>query len=1114
MSHPLSRRGRRLLPAALAALVVATAAPAVLAAPAHADDASPVFLTQPADVQAVDGQSASFAVTYVAGIFVTSRQWFRDTTDDGVQNGVAIAGATTDAYTLTAGTADDGARFYVRVQALVDGKLPTVYSRSALLSVGTDPIVVTEPPADQAVQAYQRARFSVAVEGSSPRTYQWQRSAGDGWADLAGATGTSYAFKTAPADNGARFRVVVDNPYGEPVPSAAATVTVHAPTGTATPVDDASLAWSVNNIYQGGNPAGTGCSFFSATRGTDFVAQKDDVRIVHADADGGYVNVTDASKCLPDNGGTVLDQLVLLTGGDGVANPVTGEAHVAWTGAVTLNAYGGLLPWHLVDPELTVAADGTGTLTATAGGLGATMEDPDDTHAIPDREVTVATFGEVELTEHGVAIAPDYSGVDYYPLLDDGTRATTSAIPAATKATTPSWGSWPESFVDFQYETGLSTYWHTSGLSADPDKSPHPIAVTYDGAPAVRELPAISTNPAVAGDLPLINGRTAVVHAEIDDADTLQWQRLGGTTWTDVAGATTGDLTIDPVATSWNGASVRLLATNDQGGRFSASLRITTANYVAPAFTQQPVAADVVADTLLDVAFTAVATPALDLSTMSVEIARGGPADEQWAPADVTVSAASTTEVRIDRVPEDYDGARLRIVVSSIEGERAVSAPFAVTVHPNLGRPQIVALPGASIDPAGGQTLTLMGANFFVPDRPTPDTTYALDVGLFAATDWPPTGDTNPREHWLATSSGSSNGQLFHNTLVGNGGTFTITLEVPTGTLADGASYGIGTFLRHLDIPSGVNTYTNRDQDSWTPLAVGSQVAPSVTTDPVDVATTAPALTRDVAFEVAVTGSPEPTVAWQTRRPGGVWQDSTVTGARAELPVTAADDGLQVRAVATGSGVAVSRVATLRLTDRPTTTVLEASATSQTYATGPAGQVRLTATVSDDEAAIGTGSVRFTDGASDLGVVDVVDGRATLTLARTLGVGSHRVVATYVPAAGSRMAGSTSPTTVVTVRRAPVVLGVTLTTTRVSGVRTLVVHVRATASGVVPAGPVRITVRKPSGRVVTRAVVLRDGVATLRVPAAVAGGYQARTRLAAGSVTGAAIGRVVTRRLG
>lgn len=1113
--HPLSlrgtrptgpRRGRR-LPAAFAVLIAATAGPAVLAAPVHAADASPVFASQPADVQAADGQAVSFAVTYQAGIFVASRQWFRDTTDDGVQNGVAISGATTDGYQLTATDADDGARFYVRVQALVGNTFPTVYSRSALLSVGTDPVVVTEPPVDQTVQAYQRVRLSVAVEGSSPLTYQWQRAAGEGWDDVAGATGTSYSFKTAPADDGARFRVVVDNPYGEPAASAVATLTVHAPSGTATAVDDASLAWSVNNIYQGGNPAGTGCSFFSAARGTEFVAEKDDVRIVHADGAGGYANVTDASKCLPDSGGTALDQLMLLTGGDGVANPVTGEGHVAWTGSITLNAYGGLLPWHLSDPELTVAADGTGTLTATAGGLGATQQDPDDTHPIPDREVTVATFGEVELTAHGVAIAPDYGGVDYFALLADGTRSTVSAIPAATKVNTPSWGSWPESFVDFQYETGLSTYWHTSGLSADPDKSPHPIAVTYDGAPVVRELPAIVANPSVDGGFPLINGRAATVHAEIDDADTLQWQRLSGTTWTDVAGATTGDLAIDPIDSSWNGASVRLRATNDEGSRVSASLRITTADYVAPAFTQQPVDSDVVADTPLDVGFTAVATPAIDASTMTVEIADG----DAWLPADVPLSAASASKLRIDRVPEAYDGARLRVVVSSIEGERAVSAPFTVTVHANLGRPQVVVLPGASVDPAGGQTLTLIGANFAVPDRPTPDTVYSLDVGLFAATDWPLTAGSNPRDTWLATSSGSSSGQIYHDSLEFNGGTFRITLKVPTGRLAEGSSYGVATFLRHTDIPSGVNTYANRDQDSWAPVAVGSQVAPSVTTGPVDVTVPAPATAGTATFEVAVSGSPEPTVSWQVRRPGAGWQDAEQTGARVELPVTADDDGLLVRAVATGAGTAVSQAATLHLVDRATTTALAASAPGQAYG-DPDARVQLVATVGDEQAVVGAGTVRFTDGSTDLGVVDVVDGRATLTLASTASVGSHHVVATYVPVAGTWLAGSVSAPQDVSVRRAPVTLRTTTSVDRTTR-RVLVVRVRAAASGVVPTGAVTVTVRKPSGRVVTRVVRLRDGVLVVRVPALARGDYRVRARLVRGDLTGAAVAPVVTRTL-
>jgi hypothetical protein len=71
------------------------------------------------------------------------------------------------------------------------------------------------------------ATFAVTVGvGTAPFTYQWQRSTGSGFADIPGATGDTY---TTPAttldDDGATYRVSVNNAVGN-VTSSAATLSV------------------------------------------------------------------------------------------------------------------------------------------------------------------------------------------------------------------------------------------------------------------------------------------------------------------------------------------------------------------------------------------------------------------------------------------------------------------------------------------------------------------------------------------------------------------------------------------------------------------------------------------------------------------------------------------------------------------------------------------------------------------------------------------------------------------------------------------------------------------------------------------------------------------------
>ena len=41
------------------------------------------------------------------------------------------------------------------------------------------------------------------------------------------------------------------------------------------------------------------------------------------------------------------------------------------------------------------------------------------------------------------------------------------------------WGSWPQSFVNFQNGTGLGTYWYSSGGAADAKKPQDPVSVSY-----------------------------------------------------------------------------------------------------------------------------------------------------------------------------------------------------------------------------------------------------------------------------------------------------------------------------------------------------------------------------------------------------------------------------------------------------------------------------------------------------------------------------------------------------------------------------------------------------------------------------------------------------------
>ncbi|MDX3855920.1 hypothetical protein PV679_35835, partial [Streptomyces sp. AK02-01A] len=772
----------------------------------------PAFTAQPRPRTVPDGGAVTFSAEFPGARLYT---WYR--TD--AKGSVPIANSNTADYTFTANYADNGATYSVKA---FDSEFIQHRSDEALLTVTPVAASVIEPPHDTSAQVYQSARFTVTAAGTGPFSYQWQRQETEytAWSDIAGATSADYAVKTRPGDDGAHFRVVVDNGHGPSTASSAATLSVISGGGSLDPVDHASLEWGVNNIYQGGNPANTGCNFFSAGTQPLFQSTQGDVRIIHRVPDGTAQGISDTTKCMPSDGSR-LNQRALFTNGTGTANSTTGEATIHWDGAFTANAYSGLLTWYLKDPTLTIAENGTGTLTATGGGMGSSRDNPGEQEEVPARRVTVAAFDSVRLETTagpggGAQISPEFSGVDYFPLVD-GVRSTTSAITDPVKEAKPDWGSWPESFVDFQYETGLSSYWHTSGLSSDPDKTPFDLAVRFDSAPEVRDVPVILANPSTTAAAPYIEGRALTVTADIDGDAELRWQRAASANgpWTDIETATGESLTIPAIDSSWNHTYVRIVATNNDGQAISTALLLTTAPYSAPTFSQPPGPVLAIQGTKALVPFKVTGNPALDPHKIVLERSDDhGATWKPWAGAEYAQPViGGTQEFTISSMPLAADGATARIVAANVEGAESVSDSFSVRVFPATGGRQLLALPDAAVDPDASTGLTILGAGFDVPDWPSPTLTYSLDVGLFDAAVWQP-GKQGNRD-WTATSRDSSGGQLYYDSMRASGGAFTISLTVPAGKLTRGHTYGIGAFLRLTDIKTWQDTFDDRSLDAW-----------------------------------------------------------------------------------------------------------------------------------------------------------------------------------------------------------------------------------------------------------------------------------------------------------
>lgn len=280
---------------------------------------------------------------------------------------------------------------------------------------------------------------------------------------------------------------------------AAVPFTVAANRSGPTTIDNAVLRWGFS--HEAGNGAFFGgCNFLTAGRIPDighgevltpdrYSAQSGPVSIEKPGASGTYELARYETRCTDRNGKPVdsnvnspfTDAQLVIVGGAGTVDPSTNSGTIQWKGDFSVAFYGGLTFWYGSDPKLTVE-NGVGTLTATASGYGTDMDDLSKWVPIPPREIVLGTLHGVTMRSDGFTVSPDYVGVKIAQgeqVARDGTNGSY-------------WGSFPQSFVDFQQLTGQFSYWFTSGGRQDPGKVAAPLTVGFDAATFVAVPPAQS----------------------------------------------------------------------------------------------------------------------------------------------------------------------------------------------------------------------------------------------------------------------------------------------------------------------------------------------------------------------------------------------------------------------------------------------------------------------------------------------------------------------------------------------------------------------------------------------------------------------------------------------
>ena len=192
--------------------------------------------THPENVTIANGKTATFKVS-AAGEDLTY-QWQYSADSGSTWNNTSLNGYNTATLSFAASSAEDGRQYRCVV---TDKYGNTATSNAATLDAYTA-LAITTHPADATAAIGTAPTFSVVATGEG-LTYQWQEcKVGGSWTDLTGCTGSAQKVTASTARDGAQYRCVVTDAYGNTVTSNAATMDAYTALAITSHPEDVTIA--------------------------------------------------------------------------------------------------------------------------------------------------------------------------------------------------------------------------------------------------------------------------------------------------------------------------------------------------------------------------------------------------------------------------------------------------------------------------------------------------------------------------------------------------------------------------------------------------------------------------------------------------------------------------------------------------------------------------------------------------------------------------------------------------------------------------------------------------------------------------------------------------------